>query len=188
MSAEREAAARAAPIIALVGPSGAGKSEVGRRLARLLGRPFVDTDHEVESQDGRSISRIFSEEGEDGFRLLEGQAVTEAAATSGAVISCGGGAVLLPSNVEALRSAGVVIYLKTSPEVAAARLGLAEGRPLLEGGSVLQRLSELIRQRDALYARAAHHVIDADAPPGKVAEAIASLLTAAGKAPAASGR
>ena len=188
MGADQDARSPAASIIALIGPSGAGKSEVGRRLARLLGRPFVDTDREVVSRDGRTISRIFSEETEHGFRVLEAKAVAKAAATPGAVVSCGGGAVLLPSNVEALRSAGVVIYLKVSPQAAASRLGRAEGRPLLEGGSVYERVTELIRRRDALYTEAAHHVVDADAQAGEVAQAIASLLTSAEEAPAASGR
>ncbi|HEY8201868.1 MAG TPA: shikimate kinase [Actinomycetota bacterium] len=162
--------------IALIGPMGAGKSEVGAVLARRLSRPLVDTDELIVEVAGMPILRIFEQEGERGFRALEAAAVRQAAATPGAVVACGGGAVLDPANVHVLRTAGVVVYLQVSPEVAAARVGDAEGRPLLAGGDPGARLAALIGERSAAYERAAHLVVDGTPAAEEVASAIVALL------------
>jgi shikimate kinase len=176
MGAEPGTRSTPQPIIALIGPSGAGKSAVGKRLADTLGRPLIDTDEEIVLRQGRSIKEIFAEESETVFRGMEAEVVSSAAATPGAVVACGGGVVLQPGNIQALRSAGLVIYLKVSPKTAAARVGRGKGRPLLEGRPVERRLAELILERGPLYESAAHHVVDADAPPGKVAREITALI------------
>lgn len=163
------------PALVLIGPSGAGKSEIGRRLAEALGRPLVDTDVLVEKKHGRSVRQIFAEETESGFRAKESDAVAEAAAVEGAVIACGGGVVLDPENVERLRSAGEIVYLKASPEVAAERLGDAADRPLLEGTELGEQLAKLIEQRHGLYVKAADHVVDADGPPEDVVDKLAKI-------------
>jgi shikimate kinase len=162
--------------IALIGPMGAGKSEVGAVLARRLSRPLVDTDELIVEVAGMPILRIFEQEGERGFRALEAAAVRQAAATPGAVVACGGGAVLDPANVHVLRTAGVVVYVQVSPEVAAARVGDAEGRPLLAGGDPGARLAALIGERSAAYERAAHLVVDGTPAAEEVASAIVALL------------
>ncbi len=161
------------PTIALIGPMGAGKTEVGRRLAERLGRPLIDTDALVVERDGRSVSDIFSEESETAFRAKEAEAVVEAAAVPGAVIATGGGVVLDPRNVEALRSSGQVIYLRASAAVAAARLGSGEGRPLLEGTPLGNRIAQLIEDRQDLYRRAAHYELNAD---GKLEDVVDALV------------
>ncbi|MGQ0678458.1 MAG: shikimate kinase [Actinomycetota bacterium] len=160
------------PTIALIGPSGAGKSEIGRRLAQALGRPLVDTDLLVVRREGRSIAEIFEQDSEQGFRQKEAQAVAEAAATPGAVIATGGGAVLDPANMEALRESGVVVYLRASPEVAARRVGSGRGRPLLDGAPVGERLLRQISERDDLYRSAADVTVDADRKPQDVVDAL----------------
>lgn len=152
---------------------GAGKTEVGRRLAERLGRPLIDTDALVVERDGRSVSDIFSEESETAFRAKEAEAVVEAAAVPGAVIATGGGVVLDPRNVEALRSSGQVIYLRASAAVAAARLGSGEGRPLLEGTPLGNRIAQLIEDRQDLYRRAAHYELNAD---GKLEDVVDALV------------
>ncbi|MEX2586509.1 MAG: shikimate kinase [Actinomycetota bacterium] len=167
-------AARKSALI-LIGPSGAGKSEIGRRLAEALGRPLVDTDALVEKRHGRSVSRIFAEETESGFRVKESEAVVEATAVEGAVIACGGGVVLDPENVERLRAAGEVVYLKASPEVAAERLGDGADRPLLEGTELGEQIAKLIEQRHGLYVNAADHVVDADGRPEDVVDKLAKI-------------
>jgi shikimate kinase len=159
---------------------GAGKSEVGAVLAGRLCRPFVDTDELVEEVAGMPIHAIFEQEGESGFRALEAGAVRQAAATPGAVIACGGGAVLDPANVHVLQKAGVVVYLQVSPEVAAARVGDGGGRPLLAGGDPATRLAAVIAQRSAVYERAADLVVDGAPPAGEVASAILASVEAAG--------
>lgn len=124
------------------------------------------------------IPAIFEREGERGFRALEAGAVRQAAATPGAVIACGGGAVLDPANVHVLRKAGAVVYLQVSPASAVARVGDGGGRPLLTGGDPAARLAAVIAQRSAVYERAAHLVVDGSAPAEEVASAILALVDA----------
>ena len=151
---------------------GAGKSEVGDALAGRLGRMLLDTDLLVEQVAGMPIPEIFAREGELGFRALEAGAVRQAAAVPGAVIACGGGVVLDPANVHVLRRSGVIVYLRVSPAVAAARVGDGAGRPLLAGGDPAGRLAAVIEERSNLYEAAADLTVDADAPADAVAEAI----------------
>src|SRR5206468_2255832 len=110
-----------------------GKSEVGRRLARRLGRPFVDLDQLVEAAAGRTVAAIFASEGEARFRALERDAVEEACAVPDAVIATGGGTLLDPENRRRLAAAGPVVCLVASPEEIARRVGDVTNRPLLVG-------------------------------------------------------
>jgi shikimate kinase len=145
--------------IVLMGFMGTGKSEVGRRLAQRLGRAFVDTDHLVEERAGKRVAAIFADDGETAFRALERDAVYEAARRTGTVISVGGGAVLDPVNVAALREAGVLVHLTASPDVILARVGDPRSRPLLADdphGTVTRLLAE----RSPAYAAAADVTID----------------------------
>lgn len=142
--------------IVLIGMPGSGKSTVGRRLAALLGRPFVETDALVEEREGVSIPILFAERGEDAFRAAETAAVRAAAAMDGAVISTGGGTVLRPENMEALSSGGAVLFLDRPPEDIA---GLDHtGRPLMAGGRT--RVFELYTQRIALYRKYARYTVE----------------------------
>lgn len=168
--------------VGLIGPPAAGKSEVGRALARALGRRFRDTDAMVERKKGMGVSSIFEAEGENAFRKLESEAVLQAVETPGAVIACGGGVVLDPSNVKALRGSGMVVYLRPSVKVASLRVGSGKGRPLLGGGDPESALSRLIEEREPLYLRAADYVVDAD---GGVAEVTQGVLEVLGKPPKA---
>ena len=162
--------------VALIGPMGAGKTEVGHRLAALLGRTFRDTDRMVEHRSGGSVGDLFEHSGEAEFRRLEAAAVAEASQTPGAVIACGGGAILDPANVEALRRGGIVVYLKVSPEVAASRVRSGKGRPLLEGGDTLSKLAALIEAREPHYRQAADYVVAADAIVEDVAQAVLAAI------------
>lgn len=136
--------------IVLIGFMGTGKTEVGRLLAAALGRPFLDTDRVVEQRAGRSVSRIFSEDGEEAFRRLEMEAVAEASACRGFVIATGGGVVLRRENMERLRKAGVVVALDADPRAILARVRKAEDRPLLRGDPA-GRLIRLYQERAPLY-------------------------------------
>src|SRR6185369_10624535 len=97
--------------IVLTGFMCTGKSEVGRRLAKRLGRSFVDTDQLVEIRAGKTVAAIFAADGEQAFRALERDAVVEATSRRDPVIAVGGGAVLDAVNVERLRAAGPVVCL-----------------------------------------------------------------------------
>ena len=140
---------------------GAGKSAVGASVAARLNRVFLDTDRMVEEAANANIEEIFQERGEREFRKLEAEAVERAAAEEHAVIACGGGAVMDGDNVDALRKAGTIIYLKVTPEVAARRIS-ANGRPLLAGGDHESRLRQIIEGRSGVYETAADYEVDAD--------------------------
>ena len=145
---------------------GSGKSTVGRHVARHLGLPFVDTDHLIEHRIGCSIREYFELHGEAAFRDVEAQAIDDATTASDArVIATGGGAVLREANRERLRGRSTVIYLRSTPEDLARRLRHDTHRPLLQGsGDALKRLRALYQERDPLYRRCAHYVIEAHRP------------------------
>jgi shikimate kinase len=144
--------------IVLMGFMGTGKSEVGRRLAKRLGRAFTDTDQLVEQRAGRTVREIFAHDGEPAFRALERAAVADAARRGG-VIAVGGGAVLDPVNLAALRDDGVLVHLTAPPDVIRARIGDAATRPLLAGRPEAT-LERLLGERHAAYAAAADLTID----------------------------
>jgi shikimate kinase len=150
--------------IALVGMPGSGKSTVGRHLARQLGLAFADTDHEIERRIGGSIRDYFEAEGEAAFRDLEQQVVAELSTRQGGVLATGGGAVLREANRDALRAHGTVLYLRSTPEDLFRRLRHDMHRPLLQVGDPLKRLRDLFRERDPLYRRCAHYVIETGRP------------------------
>ncbi len=150
--------------IALVGMPGCGKSTVGRHLARNLGMRFVDSDAEVERRIGCSIREYFDRAGEDAFRDLEQEAIAELTAASGVVLATGGGAVLRQANRDALHARCQVFYLRASPEDLFRRLRRDTTRPLLQVADPLRRLREMFRERDPLYRRTAHFVVETPRP------------------------
>src|SRR3990172_1780046 len=124
--------AAALPHIVLVGMPGSGKSAVGEQVAAWLGWPLLDTDEMVVRRAGRSIAEIFERDGEAEFRRVERAAVRETARAQRAVIATGGGVVLDPANMAALRRRGLIVALTAEPDVLLARLGAdGGGRPLL---------------------------------------------------------
>jgi shikimate kinase len=171
--------------LALVGMPGSGKSTVGRHLARQLGLGFVDSDHEIEQRTGTTVRSYFEAQGEDAFRSLEQDVIDELSQREGLVLATGGGAVLRPSNRDALHSRMHVFYLRTSPEEIFRRLRHDTHRPLLQVDDPLARLRELFRDRDPLYRRTAHFVIEAPRPsvPALVSMVV-SQLELAGLVPA----
>lgn len=164
----------------LVGMMGAGKSTVGPALAAHLGRPFVDTDAEIEREAGASVSAIFEREGEAEFRRRERLAI-DAAAQGPAVVALGGGALAQPGALERLRERGVLVYLKASPEVLLARLGDCRNRPLLAKLAPAEReqgLQTLLEARRGAY-EAADLIVEADGrDPAGIATQIATWLAA----------
>jgi shikimate kinase len=146
--------------IVLVGLMGAGKTTIGRLLARAFGRPFIDSDHEIEARTGVKVPVIFEIEGEAGFRAREAQIIAELCRRSGIVLATGGGAVLNSENRTALRASGMVIYLHAQPGDLWLRTRHDQNRPLLRGTDPEGRLVQLYAQRDPLYREVAHMVMD----------------------------
>jgi shikimate kinase len=145
-------------VVILTGFMATGKTEVGRKLAALLGAPFVDTDALVESATGRTIADIFARDGEPHFRALEREAVERACAVDGAVVATGGGTLLDPENRRRLAAAGPVVCLTAEPDELLRRVGGGADRPLLAGPDRLARIRELIAARASSYASAAHTI------------------------------
>ncbi len=145
----------------LIGMMGSGKSTVGEELARRLGVPFYDTDTEIVSRLGCSIGELWGLQGEGAFRDLEESQVGRLAGRE-AVVATGGGVVLRPSNVTAMRRSGPVVWLRAAVEELAARVGTGTGRPLLSGGSVEDRMSAVLTERSKLYEAAASIIIETD--------------------------
>jgi len=164
-----------APVVVLVGPMGAGKSTVAALLAASLGVVHRDTDDDVVAGEGREISDIFVESGEEYFRALERDAVAAALAEHDGVLSLGGGAVLDASTRELLQEHRVV-FLRVGLSEAVKRVGLGVGRPLLLG-NVRSRIKALLDERTPIYESVATLTIDTDdASPAEVAVRIQEAL------------
>ncbi|MCP5420536.1 MAG: shikimate kinase AroK [Gammaproteobacteria bacterium] len=151
----------------LIGPMGAGKSTVGRRLAHVLRRVFVDSDKEIEKRTGASIPLIFEIEGEAGFRERERSVIAELVLQDNIVLATGGGAVLRPDNRRCLAQQGIVIYLSASVNEQLRRTSRDTHRPLLQTLDPRARLEELFRIRDPLYREIADMIVTTDERPAR---------------------
>lgn len=146
--------------IVLVGMMGSGKTTVGKLLANLVGKTFIDVDHEIQKRTGVGIPVIFEIEGEAGFRKRESEILRDIVKQQNIVLATGGGAILHPDNRALLRQYGTVIYLCAPVTELRRRTYLDKNRPLLQTGNVHARLLELFTQRDPLYRETAHIVMD----------------------------
>lgn len=151
-------------MIVLIGMPGSGKSTVGRSLARRMQLPFADSDTVIEQRLGCLIRDYFDREGEAAFRDVEQAVIDELTQGPPGVLATGGGAVLRPLNRQHLHERGTVIYLRSSPETLFRRLRHDTKRPLLQVDDPLARLRELYRERDPLYRRTAHFVVESARP------------------------
>jgi shikimate kinase len=154
---------------------GAGKTTVAGLLAQAWGVEVRDTDADIEAAEGRSISDIFVDSGEERFRALEADAVATALAEHDGVLALGGGAVLRPETRDLLTGVPVV-FLRVGLSEAVKRVGLGVGRPLLLG-NVRARIKALLDERTPIYESVATHVVDTDArTPDEVAAQVREVL------------
>ena len=152
-------------MISLVGMPGGGKSTVGRQLARQLGMRFVDSDTEIELRLGETVRAFFDRQGEAAFREIEAEVLSDILARSGEwVLATGGGAVLREANRAALHTESTVLYLRSTPEDLFRRLRHDTHRPLLQVRDPMVKLREMFAQRDPLYRRCAHFVLETGRP------------------------
>lgn len=149
------------PTLWLLGMMGSGKTAVGREVARLTGHRFVDLDAEIERDAGMDVARIFSREGQAGFRRRERQALL-AVAGEAIVVATGGGAVLDQRNVATMRETGTTVWLSAGVGTLAARVGDGRGRPLLSTSEPGERLEAILAERQPLYRQAADSEVDTE--------------------------
>lgn len=143
--------------IYFIGMMGSGKSAIGDSVARRMGTyNFLDTDEIIERATNMTIPEIFEQEGEEGFRKVEGQVLDSVHAYVRCVVSTGGGIVQRMENWSKLQT-GLVVWLDVDPEVILNRLKKSDGmenRPLLKTEDPLQTLTDLLEERKARYSQA----------------------------------
>jgi shikimate kinase len=153
--------------IILIGYRGSGKSAVGSKLASRLKRRFVDTDDLIEERQGVPISDIVKSQGWDHFRKIEKGIVEQISKGNNLVIAPGGGAVIDPDNVKALRRNGFVIWLKADRQTLLKRIqkdrASSAQRPTLTGKGMSEEIEETMSQREPFYERASEIQIDTSA-------------------------
>jgi len=133
---------------------GTGKSSVGQMLAAALHFTLLDTDHVIEARAGKSISEIFSKDGEPAFREWERQIVQELTQRKRTVISTGGGLPADEANLASLKSHSLVVCLWASPERIWERVRGQSHRPLLEDPDPLAKIKRLLAAREPFYRQA----------------------------------
>ena len=156
---------------------GVGKSTIGRRLARRLELPFVDSDSAIEdAAGGASTAEIFDQYGEVEFRDGERRLVARLVEGERRVIATGGGAFVNEETRRLLKAQAVTIWLDAPIDVLAERTGRRDNRPLLRGPDREQTLARLDRERRPFYAQADIHIRSGDGAHGNVVDLIVAAL------------
>ncbi len=167
--------------VALVGLRGAGKSTVGRLLAERLAVPFIELAREIEVDAGMPVGEVFSLSGQAAFRRYERRSLERVIEHHDrAVIATGGGIVAEPGTLEILLDACHTVWLKATPEEHMRRvIDQGDRRPMAGNAEAMADLKRILRNREALYAKAEFTVASSDRPPDRLADEIAGLLDGA---------
>jgi shikimate kinase len=160
--------------LALIGFMGTGKSSIGRLVADRLQFEFLDTDTCIETRAGKSISRIFAEDGEAAFRAHEQAVVEDLAGRRRLVIATGGGLGADPAHLASLRAHAWIVCLCASPEIIWERTRHHDHRPLLQAPDPLTRIRELLTRRQPVYRQADLLVSTDFRSPHEVAQILVS--------------
>lgn len=139
--------------LTLCGMMGSGKSIVGKLLARKINFNFIDTDKFIEKKIGKSINKIFSEDGEGYFRELEEKTIINILKKKKYVISLGGGAILNKRIRNVIKNNSYNIYLKVSIDILTKRLENSKNRPLIKNKDINKVLIDLIKKREKFYKK-----------------------------------
>jgi len=156
-------------LIFLTGFSGSGKSTIGPLLANSLGYDFMDLDHEIEVAAGKSINRIFAEDGEKAFRRMELTTLEQVAGKKELVVSLGGGLLQNNSCFALIISRGTLVYLRSNPDVLVKRLMHKTDRPLMKGTNgerlskeeIEQKIRGMLAEREPRY-KSAQIIVESD--------------------------
>lgn len=159
--------------IILCGFMGSGKTVVGKELAKIMGRKFVDTDEIIEAEQGVAVKAIFAAHGEDYFRDLEHECCKKISEYKNCVVSTGGGALTFQRNVDVLKNSGKIVLLDADFDVICSRIGNSNTRPLFQDR---EKARELYDTRKSKYLAAADIVIDGNMSARKTAMDIAQMF------------
>ena len=159
--------------IFLIGFMGAGKSTIARSLQRSLNFPLVEMYERIVREQGMSINEIFEKYGENHFRQIESDLILTIGDEDASIVSCGGGVVVRPQNVENMKKSGKIVFLKATPETIYERVKNSTDRPILNGHMNVEYIAQLMEKRRALYEGAADITIETD---GKTKEEICSEI------------
>ncbi len=162
--------------IVLVGMMGVGKSTVGRRVAKQLKRPFVDSDDEVVSRTGRPVAEIFATDGEAAFRSIEAEVMADLLDSPiPSVIAAAGGSVLDAATRTRLRAAGTVVWMQAPVDVLVDRTSRGTHRPAL-ATDARATLLQMETDRETLYREIADLTVDSTAPINAVVAAVVGTV------------
>jgi len=153
----------------LVGFMGTGKTTIGHAMAQRLGFELIDSDHEIERRQGKTIAQIFAEQGEPAFRLMEREFIAQGHPATRQVIACGGGLVVQPGMLEALKAKGVVVCLHASLPTILERTQGHRHRPLLNAENPEENLRTLYAQREPIYKHAGTVILTDGRPLAEIA-------------------
>ena len=167
--------------IILCGFMGCGKSTVGRNLAKMTGRKFLDMDNFIEETAGMTIPEIFDKKGESGFRDLEHEACRALARRSGLIVASGGGALTYARNVAVFKGTDTVVLLDVPLAVIRERLKHDTTRPLLQRPDKDEAMKALYEKRLPLYQKAADVTVPGRSTPYRTAQAMMQALKFEGK-------
>jgi shikimate dehydrogenase len=146
--------------IAIVGFMGSGKSMTARHIGEKTGRIVVDLDKEIEKREGRTITKIFEQDGEETFRKIEAETLEKFLKGKNQVVSCGGGAVLYEKNVGILKNSSITVWLWAGVDDILKRTEKNNNRPLLDTGDRRGRIEYLLSRRIDFYAKSADMIIN----------------------------
>ena len=148
--------------IFLIGFKRNRKSTVARHLQKRLKMNLAEMDERIEKEQGMTIPEIFEKYGESRFWDLESELILTIGKEGNTIVSCGGGVVVRPENIEYMKKNGRVFYLKTSPETVYNRVKDSTNRPILNGNMNVEYIAGLMEKRRALYEGAADITITTD--------------------------
>ena len=160
---------------------GCGKSTVGKNLAKMTGRKFLDMDNYIEETAGMTIPEIFEQQGESAFRDLEHEACRALASRSGLIVASGGGALTFERNVAVFKGTDTVVLLDVPLETIRQRLEHDTTRPLLQRPDRDEAMKALYEQRLPLYQKAADVTVHGKSTPYQTAQAMVQALKFEGK-------
>jgi len=163
--------------IVMIGMMGAGKSSVGRRLAARLALPFIDADTEIERAANATIPEIFETHGEAYFRDGERRVILRLLDGNPKVLATGGGAFVSAETRDAIRAAGVSIWLKADRDLILQRVKRRSNRPLLKTADPEATVDRLLAERNPIYSEANVHVQSRDVAHEIVMADILAALT-----------